>query len=480
MKEYNKLTDQFAHFIYTMFPQMIVKSSPWYSFWQERQKSEFKFIAQLYFPMVAVAYVLHYHLVDKSLQLLPPERWFNYRYSMASLALLVYLFYSFEKTKSLVYYKAPAVIASFVFCYFQAKTILWYSGVPYVYAFVLILVSVYILRLTLINSLLFSSVGLGLVSLSYIDADLSNSELVSAYIVTLIVAIFIRWGQASEIRHFVANHEAIEYQKKIVELNVEFNKQIKSFFPQQILKRLDTEMKNNSSDVMTAMNRVLVPKKKYISCIFSDIRSFTKQSNNLDGFIKNGVFPNVNRCTAAIERHHGIPKKVGDLIFSYFDSENARTNLLNAIYASMELVDINIEFNKSNKSSAQIKRHVLVSCGNAVVGNLGGQNSAYEVTALGPPVNYLSRLDDLTKNQAISDSVEISDIILSNDTVKLLEQFDIIFNLKKIDLRDLNLSIRDFEDEVFIWLLPVDKDNKEISTLLFQETHQRRILEDIA
>ena len=204
------------------------------------------------------------------------------------------------------------------------------------------------------------------------------------------------------------------------------------------------------------MDEVLQPRTRQISCIYSDIRNFTKSTKSTTGFIESGVIPNVRACTSAIEDNHGIPKKVGDLVFAYFDHANRYVNLLRCLKAGCQLLRTNSDFNEATETDFSISRHVLVASGEAVVGNLGGLDSSVEITALGSPVNFLARVDELTKEEALSRKLNGDFLLLSNTSKLLLDDLALPFTTTCFDLKQNGLTVRDFGEATCLWLVPVN------------------------
>jgi class 3 adenylate cyclase len=113
--------------------------------------------------------------------------------------------------------------------------------------------------------------------------------------------------------------------------------------------------------------------------------------------------------------------------------------------AGMEIARKNQDMN-ATVTESEIRRYILISSGEAIVGNLGGLDSSIEITALGSPVNFLSRLDDLTKSPTISAMLNSGDIIAADETISTLKRLQIELKSQMIDLDSLNLTIRDFPE----------------------------------
>jgi hypothetical protein len=98
------------------------------------------------------------------------------------------------------------------------------------------------------------------------------------------------------------------------------------------------------------------------------------------------------------------------------------------------------------------------------VGNLGGYDSSIEITALGTPVNLLSRIDELTKLPAFKENVRETDLVLCDRSAELLLELDLGCELKPLVLSTISAKIRDFEEVSQIWVMPADDENLQIIT----------------
>jgi hypothetical protein len=88
-----------------------------------------------------------------------------------------------------------------------------------------------------------------------------------------------------------------------------------------------------------------------------------------------------------------------------------------------------------------------------MVGNLGGFDSSIEITALGNPVNFLSRVDEITKHPRIKPLLTTKDLILDSTSASMLRQACPNLDLRRIELPQFQVSLRDFEDVRELWIL---------------------------
>ncbi len=444
------------------FPFLLLKRTSWEQIWKKQEKDEFLFSIRVFFGLAAIVYVLHYFTVDRSEGLAPSSLWLNYRFGMAGIALSCLTFYSVPILHQIKYYKIPALLACAIFCYFQTRTIIWYPKVPYLYSFAFVLISAIVIRSAIFNSLFYAIGLLLLIAPVLKEAGQTGGMIFSASVVTLIFIIYMKAKYVSELRLFIANQKNFDTQKKIIEINLEFTNQIKSFLPGEIASRLTHYVQEQRMSVLQATDEVLRPRTTKITCLFSDVRGFTKGVGDLRGYVSQSLLPNLKASTMAVERFHGISRKIGDLIFAYYDSENQDENIINVVKSAVEMSNINNEMNQQLPKEFMVRRFILISGGDAVVGNLSGYDSTIEITAIGKPVNCLSRIDEITKNKALRENLIEGDIMITPEMIPDLLKVFPGLDLSLISLSAMGLKIRDFEEIEELYLIPITKKNFQI------------------
>jgi class 3 adenylate cyclase len=399
-------------------------------------------------------------MFDKVVGLEPIEFWFRFRMSMAGLAGLLFAFYLSPRCCSIRFYKLPSMIAGAVFCYFQAKVLVWYGDSIYFYAFGMVIIATFVHKTSVLKSLAYATFLIAIQWGAFLEAGLELPLLYSATAVTLMFLIFARSGHVSEIRYYAANQQNVETQTRIIEMNVEFTDRLRAFLPEEIARRLFRYVEEQKMSILQAIEEVLRPKEKVVSCLFSDIRGFTKSTQDVGNFLNDAVIPNVKECTHAVEANGGIPRKIGDLIFAYFDHPDPIQNLAKCLNAGFDLIEANRRFNETRADPHNIRRHVLISTGDAIVGNLGGFDSSIEITALGNPVNFLSRVDEVTKHQKIIPLLTGNELILDDESASCITSVSRHIDVQRVDLQKMDVSIRDFEETSTLWILRNTQTNR--------------------
>jgi class 3 adenylate cyclase len=447
---------------YALFPTLLLQNTPWLTIWAEQERRDNIVLWRWFFPCAAIIYVGHYFFFDLPMALKPTELWLQFRMSMSGLSLATMLSYLTPTICRSRYYRLPAIVMLWTFCYTQARTIVWYDQSQYLYAFGFVVVGSMLLRTSVSMSIVFASITLATQWSSFVEAGIPSRTMYSGVVATLLFVTITRAKYLGDIRYFLASQQNIDAQRRMIEMNIEFTDRIRAFLPREISDRLSEKLANNRSSILQAVDEVLRPTHRSVACLFSDIRGFTQATKHSPTFLGEGVIPNVRQCNAVIEQYHGIPRKIGDLIFAYYDDPNPYVNLIHCISSGFEISDANKRFNETQRSETHIHRYVLIANGDAIVGNLGGYDSSIEITALGSPVNLLSRIDEVTKLAKFRNRVDETDLVLCPLTAKLLGHLALGCRLNPLPLQDIGATIRDFEEMTTIWLLPATSENRTI------------------
>ncbi len=367
---------------------------------------------------------------------------------MASITMAAFAFYMSPLTK-FRWFRLPAIIASWCICQAQAYVALWHGLESWVFCYILIALVIIPLRMTALMSSLFVILTVSTQAPILIEAGIPNTYIYTGAMVSLLFVVVVRSSYLAEVRTFLIDQENIAAQKKIIELNLDFFERIRSFIPRVIAERMEDYVERARMTVLEASIEVLSPRKMDVACLFSDIRGFTQGSKDLDAFIGESVMPEVKACSDAVERYRGIPRKIGDLIFAYFDDPNVSTNVVCSVLGGMEIARLNHDMNATS-STVEIHRYVLISAGEAL-------DSSIEITALGSPVNYLSRVDEITKTPLVKSKLEPGDLILCERSSRIISDLVPDLEIARIELD--GLTIRDFPEVTCIYSLKATDSN---------------------
>ncbi|MEM1434779.1 MAG: hypothetical protein AAGG11_12030 [Pseudomonadota bacterium] len=442
-----------------IFPLSLLEGTPWLGAWKEKEQKDFVALARVFFPIAAAVWLGHFFVFDLAMGLEPITHWLVFRLAMTSIAIAVTLYY-LSPLAQRSFYRLPAVCSMIVFCYFQARVTVWYPDAPWLYCFLFVGISSIVLQTSVLRTIAYALAAMAAQWASLLEANLPLPTALSAGLVTLILILASRSGYAADIRYFLLSQQNLDAQRRNIEMNIEFTDRIKSFIPGEIASRLEQFISEKNATVLQAIDEVLRPRKRKIACIFSDIRGFTESSKEIDSFLGERVLPNVKACTNAVDQNNGIPRKIGDLIFAYYDSEDLQRNIESAVLTAFQISEINESLSNGSDGGA-IERYILVASGDALVGNIGGFDSSIEITALGSPVNYLARLDDATKHPNLRTKLKSGDIVIEAESFLNLGIANSDLDYREIDLSTLGIAVRNFPEQTKVFVLTPTKENSD-------------------
>ncbi|MBF0316265.1 MAG: hypothetical protein HQK52_22800 [Oligoflexia bacterium] len=469
----SRIQTYFEKFIVLLMPTLRIKPKL-LPIWRQREARGFLLSSRVIYIVVAIAYMGHFFLVDIPLKKENLLLWGAQRFSLALLGLTAFALSFSSIFRSGSYIKVPLFLFGLFCSFFQAKSMLWRAEVPYIYSIVIPAIATIALRSNMLFSVLYLLLAFAIESFAWLHVErvAELPYILSAAVVGMITVIVFRSRLAIEVTAFLNEMEKLEAQQNLITAQKEISDQIKAFLPKRIYERFSSNVLQKKQNHKQAMLDVLRCKRKFVSCLYTDIRDFTKKSKGLESYLLKSAIPNIRRCTEIVEEHEGIPRHVGDLIFSYFDHNHCLQGLVMAVACAAVLLQENEEMNKRQESAnTKIKRYVLISHGEAVVGNIGANDASREVTVLGPPANILSRIDPLTKIYEFQVLLDSSAIILTQSAVKKLTTIIPSFTFVEIFLPDIGVTIRDFPEEQFLYIIP---HNHAIFATLFDLVREKK------
>ena len=433
-------------FLIFLFPTWMIINPNHLKKYNDQEVGILRTIMSFVMPASIVVYIGHYFFLDLPMNLQPRDLWFNYRFGISGLCLVTFLFYRFHKFLPFIPLKLPGIITGFTICYFQTKTIIWYPEVPYLYSFLFMVITSFCLRLSSFQAVLYISSIYALSWPIFAQTDLQPHMVHSAFFVTVLFSLILSSLKYFQTKIFLANETIVDQQRKNIEQNLEFTQTLKSFLPRKISKRLDAKVANQNLSIHQAVDEVLRPRSIRIACLSCDIRGYTKASKENRNYIKDSVIPLTQKESTIVEENDGIPRKIGDLLFCYFDSQDLIKNIISSNIAAISIAIHEAKANKSKNDDGKIRKQILIAAGEAYVGNIGGVNSAIEITAMGTPVNFLSRLESVVKSDDYINEIPRDHIIISKEVKLLLETLSTKINFNKHSPHSKNIFIKDFPE----------------------------------
>ena len=218
-------------------------------------------------------------------------------------------------------------------------------------------------------------------------------------------------------------------------------KQIKKKFASKVSKEvMDTLLKDINSDEFQAM-------EKEVTVFFSDVREFTKISENMGSAKELISYLNdyMEPMSEIITKYKGtIDKYIGDAIMAYWNAPaSVKDHADQAVQASLAQIKALDPLNKrlQEENKPEVKIGIGLNTGIAVVGEMGSSGRS-DYTVIGDAINLGARLESLCKYYD-------SQINISNFTKEQLKNTYILrfLDLVKVKGKDKPVEIWQVIDE---------------------------------
>ncbi len=192
--------------------------------------------------------------------------------------------------------------------------------------------------------------------------------------------------------------------------------------------------------------------KKELTIFFSDIRSFTSISENMD---PQKLTQLLNRyftpMSDIVMRHHGmIDKYIGDAVMAFYNAPiDVEDHARQACQSSLEMMDELAELNKEFESEGlpRIGIGIGLNTAEVVVGNMGS-DKRFNYTVIGDGVNLASRVEGINKNYG-------TNIIITEFTHAIIKDEFLTRPIEKV-------KVKGKEEEVLLYeLLKDTPENRE-------------------
>jgi len=171
-----------------------------------------------------------------------------------------------------------------------------------------------------------------------------------------------------------------------------------------------------SPDVLSAVvrgrdERSLLPKRRLVTVMFSDLRGFTSMSEQLQPEqVGELLHEYLTEMTEIVFRHGGtVDKYIGDCVMALYNAPyEDKEHAIKAVRTGLEFQERTLEVSArwEQKLGVKIRNGVGINTGDAVVGSMGSTQRR-EYTAIGDTVNLAARLESITKE--VGASVVISE-----------------------------------------------------------------------
>lgn len=205
------------------------------------------------------------------------------------------------------------------------------------------------------------------------------------------------------------------------------------------------------------LKAVLTPRKTFAALFQADIRGYSRVSAKMEPLamvkLLQGYFSNVVDAAQMVAQ----VKLIGDCIFFFIEEQAAKPGT-SPVDLALELASVLVSEtmiqNQKRKDDIgeMLNFGIAIHYGEVVVGNLSS-DSCIDYTVIGPNVNLVARLEELTKNQRIAEAIGANGTILSDEAFAALKKHrDTTF--VNLVLEDLQVAVRSFPHIMAVKGLP--------------------------
>ena len=216
---------------------------------------------------------------------------------------------------------------------------------------------------------------------------------------------------------------------------------------------------NDSQTMDENLKLVLTPRVTRTALLQADIRGYTEFSNQMDPYDMVKVLQSYFHAVVNAAQMVAQVKLIGDCIFLFVE-EGAETVNKTPTDIALELAQVLVKSTEErNKERLKNKENPIhfgigIHYGEVVAGNLSSEE-CIDYTVIGPEVNFVARIEELTKAPKVSGVIGPNGVILSEQAFLNLKTHSKIKALH-INLRKLKISVRSFPDIVTAYGIPAN------------------------
>lgn len=191
------------------------------------------------------------------------------------------------------------------------------------------------------------------------------------------------------------------------------------FLPQTLVGQFTTK-----ESIEIALERVLSPHTEKIAIIQADLRGFSELVRTRSEV---EVIRILHRCFGPVVdevQKFAMVKLIGDCLFAFVEKPVGDKSTVDlALEIAARLIHQTAQVNLHELSEPNALRFgIAINYGPCIIGNLSSDH-CIDYTAIGGPVNFTARLEELTKNEAIAREIGPNGVVLSEESCKELRYY---------------------------------------------------------
>ncbi|HSD18925.1 MAG TPA: HD domain-containing phosphohydrolase [Anaeromyxobacter sp.] len=243
-----------AALLTALLPELLLRGTPWLQVWREHETRMVVIATRVAMIVSALGHVLHHFLVDAPLGLATEPRWILYRFGSGVFYSLLLAITFVPRLMRGVLARVPLFTTVVVISTMQAKTVEWLPSIPYVYAYMVMLAGVLMLRQSVVGALGTLSVCFAAQwAFAWQFTAIPPAKLLSAGTLSAGLVVLFRGRMLADVRAFLMEKRELEAQKRLVETQIELDRVKTNFFT------------NVSHELRTPLMLILAPLEELLS-----------------------------------------------------------------------------------------------------------------------------------------------------------------------------------------------------------------------
>lgn len=217
---------------------------------------------------------------------------------------------------------------------------------------------------------------------------------------------------------------------------------------------------SNKKTMEENLLQVLTPKPTRAALMQADIRGYSRVSARLAPKDMVQLLQNYYKNVVDAAQQVAQVKLIGDCIFLFIEESSGLPDT-SPVDMCVELASILVsETNKQNRLREDAGEEpmyfgVAIHYGEVVVGNLSS-DSCIDYTVIGPNVNMVARLEEMTKHPNIGAVTGVNGTIISEQAMAAMKKHS-LYHSAKLDLIKIGVSVRSFADVTSVYGVTSDQ-----------------------
>jgi class 3 adenylate cyclase len=217
---------------------------------------------------------------------------------------------------------------------------------------------------------------------------------------------------------------------------------------------------SNKMTMQENLSLVLTPRPTKAALMQADIRGYSRISATLEPKEMVQMLQNYYKNVVDSAQIVAQVKLIGDCIFLFIEESSAGPDI-SPVDMCVELASILVnETNLQNKIRGERNEEpmyfgIAIHYGDVVVGNLSSE-SCIDYTVIGPNVNMVARLEEITKMAPLAERIGKNGTILSEAAFAALKMHSIL-KVSKLNLPSINVSVRSFHSVTDVYGVTADQ-----------------------